>query len=158
MAEIVSSTFYESLPEPDGRRSVKETYTLGDGTVLEYSWLGAQDIALVMQARQETLLRLLKDREDALALVQGTELPLSKLEFRRKFTLLERQAIDTFNLKFETIPEVPEQYKAALRTIQKDFEGAGAIHLKNPDTIAALELYVILGLLSPDRKQEIIYG
>jgi hypothetical protein len=70
---------------------------------------------------------------------------MTHLAFRKRFTFLERTAIETTAV---TDPEV--------RTVQKDFEAAQEIDLTYPDTIQGVGLLVAKGLLTQARADEIL--
>jgi hypothetical protein len=77
---------------------------------------------------------------------------ISKLEFRRRFTMAERVAIDNS----PDSPAVAAQYRPALRTILKDFELAEYINLDDPLLGDSLAFFAGAGLLSADRIPEIL--
>jgi hypothetical protein len=81
---------------------------------------------------------------------------LTKYEFRKRFTIEERERIDTFNASFEANPSIPDQYKAKLRTGLKDYEASTGVELLDPATIAMVRLYEALGLLDAGRADQVL--
>lgn len=84
--------------------------------------------------------------------VQQTSLEITRLEFRRLFTLLERVAIDGF----ANNPTIPDNYKAILTTVMKDLDAATSIRLDDPDTIAGVTLLAGVGLITAERAQQVL--
>ena len=79
------------------------------------------------------------------------ERTISKLAFRRRFTLAERVAFDDApnNTAF------PAEVRATLRTMVKDLELAEEIHLDDTDVVNGLNLLVSLGILTAARADEV---
>lgn len=70
---------------------------------------------------------------------------LTRLEFRRRFTIEEHVAIET---AAETDP--------TLRVFQKDLEMATSVRLDDPLTVEGMEYLVAQGHLTEARKTEIL--
>lgn len=154
---IVASTYTEGAAQPDGRRWIKERHTDDLGEVYEFEWLGEQDAQTVLEARAEVLSRQLADRRAAEALVAGTRLPLTKLQFRELFTPTERASIDAFRAGFEQMAALTTEQKASIRTGFADFDTArNIVRPFLPPVLAMLGLFVSLGLLTETRRQAII--
>lgn len=152
---IVSSTFTEGPPQADGRRWVRETHTTSDGNELKYEWLGSQDAQMVLDERAAVLNAQYAAREAARALVQGTLIPLSKLEFRNLFGSA-KVAIDAFNAGFEGSPLLTVEQKAAIRSGLEDFKEAKYIERPfRPDVLTLIGLYQALGLLTAEQADEV---
>lgn len=81
---------------------------------------------------------------------------LTHLEFRRKFTKTEREWADELEVTFETNPLFTSDQKKALRTGYKDFNMASGVNLDDEDVLQMLQLFVVLGGLSPSRIPEIL--
>lgn len=153
---ITSSTFTEGPDQGDGRRYVKETHVDDAGSVYDYDWLGSQPAEPVLAARAAVLNNLISERRAAEALVAGTRLPLTKLQFRQVFTSAERTGIDAFEASFETMPGLDPGAKALVRTGFKDFNAATQINVPFlPPVLDMLELFAQLGLLTAERVAEI---
>lgn len=77
---------------------------------------------------------------------------LTKLAFRRRFTLAERIAVDAApeNVAFDSAT------RAALRTMAADLAMAEEVDLDDADVIAGVQLLVALGLLTSGRAAEIL--
>lgn len=78
--------------------------------------------------------------------------PLTKLEFRKLFTLSERVIIDNA----QTNPSISSENKAILFTMQKDMELATEIDLTNSDTIAGVNFLESLGLIATGRAEQVL--
>lgn len=154
---IVDSKFEEGPPQEDGRRFVRELHTDDRGATFVYEWLGAQDAQSVINARVIELNSLLKKQRDAEQIVSGTKLPLTKYQFRQLFTPLERLQIDQFEVSFENDPSLDFETKSKIRSGFKDFNTAQDILRPFlPETISFLSLFVTIGLLSEERKAQIV--
>lgn len=153
---IAESTFSEGPAQADGRRYVKERHVDDRGGVYEFEWLGSQNAALVLAARAQTLTAQIAEQREAEALVSGTLLPLTKLKFRELFTPAERAGIDGFRAGLEAM-QIPAAQKAAIRTGFADFDSAqNIVRPFLPQVLAMLDLFVSLGLLTPERRDEIV--
>ena len=78
--------------------------------------------------------------------------PLTHGKFRDRFTFAERIAIDG-------APEntdLPAATRAAMRTLNKDFEAASQIELDHAHTIVGLQMIESFGLLAAGRAEEIL--
>lgn len=158
MTHIVDSTYTESAPQADGRTWVHERHVDSVGDVHEFDWLRAQqDVQAVLQARAAVLNQQLAARDAAEAVVAGTLLPLTKLQFRELFTSAERMAADALHATFETDSRLTPEQKAQLRTGLEDYRMAQNIRRPFDARIQAmLALYVGLGILSSERAAEIV--
>jgi len=76
---------------------------------------------------------------------------LTKLAFRRLFTMPERIAFDNFESG-----QFTDEQKATLRTISKDFELAGEIDMSDPDTAAGLAYLEACGIIAEGRAAAIL--
>lgn len=154
---IVNSTYTEGPLQADGRRYVKETHTDNQGFPYVYEWLGSQDADVVLQARASILNAELQNKQAATELVFGTKLPLTKLEFRKLFSIQERTNIDAFEFSFESNPVLTEEQKALIRTAYNDFKVAQDIAVPfTQDVLDMLDMFMMLGLLTAERKAEIV--
>jgi hypothetical protein len=78
---------------------------------------------------------------------------LSKLQFRRLFTLNERMALDGF--EGSTAPDLVKQ---TLRTIKADFDAAKYISLDDPMTQQAINAFEQMALIGTGRAAQILSG
>jgi hypothetical protein len=85
---------------------------------------------------------------DAQVQQDGQSAILTRLQFRFRFTLPERIAIDAMNL--------PPEQQAVVRTIMRDFDAATEIHLNNPDVVAGVRAFEQFGLIAQGRADEIL--
>lgn len=154
---IISSFYQEGPTQEDGRRYVKEYHTDSSGTVYQYEWLGDQPAQDILDERIIILNQKIQAKLNAESFVGNTILPMSKLEFRELFTAPERYALDEFEATFEINPNLSQEIKAIIRTGYKDFANASDIAKPFDSRVAAmLNLFVSIGVLSPERMTEII--
>ena len=78
---------------------------------------------------------------------------LSKYAFRKRFTLDELMKFDNPEL---FVPDMTPEQKAMARTLLKSFELANDIDLTDQNLIYGLSLMVSLGLLTSERKAQIL--
>ena len=82
--------------------------------------------------------------------------PLSVLDFRRRFTLHEKAAIEFAALDNPAAPIEERQQAALLRACLADQAAAQFIDLADPSTIEGVQLLVQAGLLSEERGQQVL--
>ena len=82
--------------------------------------------------------------------------PFSVLDFRRRFTLHEKAAIEFAALDNPAAPIEERQQAALLRAFLADQAAAQFIDLADPSTIAGVQLLVQAGLLSEERGQQVL--
>lgn len=154
---IVSSTYTEGPPQVDGRRYVSELHTDDRGQTYAYEWLGDQDAAMVLADRAAILSAQIAAQRAAEAVVIGTALPLTKYQFRQLFTFTERVAADELEANLEQHPGLTAEQRAVIRTGLKDFNAAQDVARPFlPDVLQMLDLFVSLGILTPERKAQIV--
>lgn len=154
---IVSSTYTEGPPQVDGRRYVSELHTDDRGQTYTYEWLGDQDADLVLSDRAAVLSAQIAAQRAAEAVVIGTALPLTKYSFRQLFTFSERVAADALKANLEQHPGLTDEQRAVIRTGLKDFNAAQDVARPFlPDVLTMLDLFVSLGILTPERKAQIV--
>lgn len=78
---------------------------------------------------------------------------MSKLEFRRRFTQDELVRMDNPELFIQGLTDIQ---RAAIRTMQRNFDLAEYIDLDDPLVVDGLQLMVSHGLLTPSRFNEIL--
>lgn len=154
---IVSSTYTEGPPQVDGRRYVSELHTDDRGQTYTYEWLGDQDAAMVLADRAAILSTQIAAQRAAEAVVISTALPLTKYSFRQLFTFTERVAADELEANLEQHPGLTNEQRAVIRTGLKDFNAAQDVARPFlPDVLQMLDLFVSLGILTPERKAQIV--
>lgn len=152
---IVTSNYTEGQPQADGRRWVRETHVTTDGDELKFDWLGTQDAQMVLDERVALLNAQYAARAAARALVAGSLIPLSKLEFRNLFGAA-KPAIDAFNAGFEASPLLSAAQKAAIRSGLEDFKEARYIERPfRADVLALIGLYQTIGILSAEHADAV---
>lgn len=156
MTKIVQSTYTEGPNQADGRRWVYERHVTDDGDTLTFDWLGKERADLVIAARAQNLNQQYAERDAAEAMVTGTKLPLSKLEFRNLFGP-KKPAIDAFNTSFETNAALTADQKAMIRTGLLDFEQAKYVRRPfDPAVIQMVGMYQALGLLTAQEAAAVL--
>lgn len=90
--------------------------------------------------------------------VYGGRRQLTHLEFRALFTRAEVEAIDAFEVSFETDARLSTEQKAEIRTNFKEFALATFVDLDDPKYVPGLKGYEALGLLAAGRTGEILRG
>lgn len=154
---IVTSTYTEGPIQADGRRYVKETHTDDQGVQYDYEWLGSQNAETVLQARAQKLNELIKEQRDVEEAINGTMLPLTKLQFRELFTTTERMGIDALHASFESREDISAEHKAAIRTGLEDYRMAQNMKRPFDERVQnMLGLYQAFGLLTAERVAEIM--
>lgn len=154
---IVSSTYTEGPPQADGRRYVSELHADDRGQTYTYEWLGDQDAALVLADRAAVLSAQIAAQRAAETVVLGTLLPFTHRKFRQLFTVAERMAVDELEVSFEQNPGLSNEQRAEIRTGFKDYYGAEDVARPFiPDVIKILDVFVSLGILTPERKAQIV--
>lgn len=83
---------------------------------------------------------------------------LSHIQFRKLFTAVEEWTMDTFNDTYLENPAIGNEQKAMIRTGLRKYAEASAIDLSDSGVAMLLDLYVMVGILTVERKQEIISG
>lgn len=156
MTKIVKSSYTEGPKQADGRRWVYERHTTDDGDDLTFDWLGIERADLVVADRAQRLNELYAEKDAAEALIFGTQLPLSKLEFRNLFGA-KKVAIDAFNSSFETSPMLSADQKNMIRTGLLDFEQAKYVRRPfDPSVVQMVGLYQALGLLTAQEAAAVL--
>lgn len=160
MTHIVNSNFTVGATQADGSVAVRETHTLSDGRTSTIDYFCSPDIdpSVVMSQRAARINAELVLSDALGALVSAGKINLTKLQFRRRFTLPERIAVDAFNASYEGNPMLTDEQKAAIRTNLKDYDEAFDIDLSDEGTIAGVQMYEALGLIAPGRAAEILNG
>lgn len=152
---IVSSSYTEGPPQVDGRRWVRETHATSEGDELKFEWLCTQDAQMVLEERAALLNQQYAARAAARALVVGSLIQLSKLEFRNLFGAA-KPAVDAFNAGFEASPLLTAAQKAAIRSGLEDFKEARYIERPfRPDVLALIGLYQSIGILSAEQADAV---
>lgn len=155
---ITSSSYTEGPQQVDGRRYVTERHTDDAGKAYEFEWLGLQDAQAVVDARAAVLTSQISAQREAQALVAGTVLPLTKLQFERRFTDLEWVAAQDFNAGFDAIPQLTTEQKLMIRRGLNDYKIALDVSLSDPGTVTLVNLYEAFGVITPGRASEVLNG
>lgn len=78
---------------------------------------------------------------------------MTKYQFRRRFTMEELVKFDNPEM---FLPNLTPQQKAIIRTLTRSFDAAQEIDLTDPTLQYGMNLMVEWGLLTPERKAEIM--
>lgn len=157
---IVFSEIRTITTQVDGSRHVFERHVDHNGKTHDINYLAdaTLDVDMVLSARAVQLGAAIDARQLADQEAANFEVPLSKYQFRQRFTYDGRLAIDAFNRTFEDNDNLTTEQKAAIRTNLEDFAASGAVYLGNPATVAGVQLYEALGLIAAGRAAEILAG
>lgn len=155
---IISSQIVSATVQASGDRSVHERHTDHAGRSYDVSYFApaSMDIAAVLSARAERIGADVDAREAVAAEAANYTLPLTKLEFRQRFTPAERAAIDDFNDNYATSELLTAAQKSAMRVTLEDYRVAQNILLTDSGTIRGVQMYEALGLISPGRAAEVL--
>lgn len=154
---IVSSTYTEGPPQVDGRRYVSELHADDRGQTYTYDWLGDQDAAMVLADRAAVLSAQIAAQRAAEAVVVGTALPLTKYQFRQLFVFSERVAVDALRAGIEAHPGLTDEQRSMIRTGFNDLDAAQDVARPFLQPVLdMLDLFVSLGILTPERKAQIV--
>jgi len=158
MTTVTSSEYTQGATQQDGKVRTNEVHLLSDGRTITFEYDCAQELdpAVVLQSRAQRINSELATREAAELEAMNGEVPLTKYEFRKRFTAAERYAIDAFNASFESNGALTEEQKAAIRTSQEDYKAAQAVALSDAATIAGVQMYESIGLIAAGRAAEIL--
>lgn len=161
MTAIVYSTYIADHPQQDGRRYTKERHLLDDGRSVDFEYLADDQINpnAVMTERAARLTAELQAQEASSAEAANGVIPLTKYQFRQRFTFPERVAIDQFNGGAYLVSDaLTVEQKAGMTTMLEDYKAATEVRLDDPATISAVQMYEGFGLIAPGRAGEILNG
>lgn len=157
---VTNSTTLTGAVQADGRVRTHETHLLSDGRefTFDYDREPGTDPDAVLTARAARINAEMAAREAADIEAANGEIPLTKYQFRQRFTHTERMAIDAFNATFEANGDLTAEQKGAIRTALADLDASQAVSLTNTSTIAGVQMYEALELLAEGRAAEILNG
>lgn len=158
---IVTSTYILGSLQIDGRRYIKEQHLLSDGRSIDFEYLADDQLnpdTVMLERASRLSLELLAQNAVSLEASRG-ELPLTKYQFRQRFTFPERIVIDQFNGgAYLTSDVLTDEQKMGITTMLEDYKAASEVQLSDPATIAAVQMYEGLGLISIGRSAEVLNG
>lgn len=161
MINIVSSTYTTNPIQVDGRYYVIESHILSDGRIITFEYLADDQInpnAVMLERAARVSAELLVQDASSIEAESGN-LPLTKYQFRQRFTFAERVVIDQFNSGAYLTSEIlTAEQKAGMTTMLEDYRAASEVRLSDPATIAAVQMYEGLGLIAPGRAVEVLNG
>lgn len=144
---ITSSRIISQTPQEDGRILVVERHTDHYGTEHDVQYLAAADLDLeaVLVARGANIFAAIDMRDAVEAEAHNFELPLSQVEFLKRFTPQERQNVYVAKRTDEQVEDVWNFVMAAIN----------GIYLNDPVTVGGLALLEAKGLIDAGRAAEI---
>jgi hypothetical protein len=160
MAHVVNSSFTEADVQADGSVPITEIHDISDGRVFTFNYNADEltDHQVVLTLRSQRINNELAIREASAQQALNGAIPITKLEFRRRFTFEERMSIDEFNVTYMNNGLLTDEQKKTIRTNLEDYNKATDIVLSDPSTIAGVVMYEQLGLIAQGRAEEILNG
>ena len=157
---IVTSEIIDQVVQIDGRISVTERHTYDDGATQLISYLAEPefDLQAIANDRAANINVQLAIKEAQQAEALNFEIPLLKAEFRDLFTDVEQIAIDNFNATYKSNGNLTTEQKAQILSALAYYSDAQRVYLSHPKTIAFVNLYEALGLISGGRAAEVLNG
>lgn len=155
--QIVSSEIVHQS-EANGVVFVTEKHTFADGDTHLYSYQTASgaDTQLAMDLRRQNMNAAILAKEQAEAEAANFEIPITKREFRDKFSQSEQEAIDEFNATYQSSPNLTAQQKRTMQTALARHSEIDKIYMSAPTTIAVVNLFQQLGILSAERAAQVL--
>lgn len=143
---IVASTFAVGVPQADGRVYVRETHTDQDGVPIDVEYLAdpGANFQAIMQARAANMSAEIDARLAVEAEARNYKLPLTRLEFLRRFTVQERVAARGLAATDPVVFDFLDLLSAALNVVPTD-----------SDVQMGLGYLVSVGVLTAERAREI---
>lgn len=140
---IITSQIISQSVQVDERILVKERHIDHLGVVYDYEYSAAADLdtVAVLSARAENLGTEIDRREAVLAEAVNFELPISQVDYARRFTATERQAIYT---AAKTNAAVEDFWNMLLLA-------KNGVHLSAPEVMGGLILFEQAGLIGAGR-------
>lgn len=156
MQIISSEIIHES--EANGVVFVTEKHIFEDGDSHLYSYQTAptSDLILAMDLRRQNMNAAIVAKELAEAEAMNFEIPITKREFRDKFSQSEQEAIDEFNATYQSSPNLTAQQKRTIQTALARHSEIDKIYMSAPATIAVVNLFQQLGILSAERAAQVL--
>lgn len=147
MITITSSQIISIKPQIDGRAYITERHDVSNGqpVIVEYLADAGLDINAVMSERASRIQADLQSREAVDLASAAYEIPMTEIEFLRRFTVQERIAIRNAAKTDDVIVDF-------LDLLSK----ANGIYRSSQSTIAGLDYLVSKSLITSARKAEIL--
>lgn len=153
---ILNSTIVNTLPSnPTNPYPVIERHTDHNGKSYDVTYLAevGVDTDAVLLARAAKLGAEIDSREEVELIASNFSIPLTKYQFRQRFTLDERKKCDEFNAAFESYNFLTAEQKADIRTGLKDYDAVSEV---DPAlALPLLQVYESVGLIASGRASEI---
>ena len=146
---ITSSQILTATPQADGSRSVLERHTDHQGKTYDVQYFAPDglDIDLVLSARADRIGAEIDAKERAVAEAQNFTLPLSRLEFLKRFT----------DAEYATITAA-RSVNASLDFYWQKLMATEAVYLTDAETVGGVTLLEQAGLIAPGRAAVILGG
>lgn len=157
---VVNSEILEAIPQQDGRISVTERHTYDDGGLYLYPYFAQSDwdLQAVADQRAAAMNAEFARKEAQAAEAMNFEIPLTKTEFRDRFTTTEQIAIDNFNATYQANPGLTAEQKAAILSALEHYRDTTRVYLGLQKTIDIVSLWEALGLIANGRAAEVLNG
>jgi len=155
---ITSSEITEAIQQQDGRISVTEKHTYSDGGLYLYPYFAQPDWDLQEVANQRAfnINAEFTRKELQAAEAMNFEIPLTKTEFRERFTTAEQIAIDNFNASYQSNSVLTTEQKAAILSALEHYKDTTRIYLSLQKTIDMVTMYESLGIIATGRAAEVL--
>lgn len=139
---IVSSSIVSRSAQVDGRILVKERHTDSNGRIYEQEYLAdvGLDIDAVLMARATNIGNALDARDAAIAEASNFRVPITRIQYIRRFTSDERQAIDA-----------AAQVNAAVKEFMNMLSWAEDVDVGSPEVQYSLQMFEQAGLIGVGR-------
>ena len=140
---IISSSIISHAVQGNGRTRVKERHTdhLGVAHEHEYDAVVGLDINFIMEQRAINMGAAIDKREAELAEASNFELPISQVDYARRFTAQERRNIYVAKRTNEHVEDFWNMLLLA----------KNGVHLSAPEVMAGLVLFEQAGLIGEGR-------
>lgn len=155
---IVESIVYEAIDQGNGTVSVTEKHVYDDGGVYLHPYIAQANWNLqeVAETRAAKMNVEFERREQQFAEAMNFEIPLTKTEFRDRFTTVEQIAIDNFNATYQNNPNLTSEQKAAILSALQHYADTTKVYLSLQKTIDIVNMYEGLGLIAEGRAAEVL--
>lgn len=159
MIEITSSTYQLGATQADGSVQVRETHHRSGGfPPLTYDYFCPQGIdpAVVMAERASKLAAEFQRRAQIDGLSDIGVIPWTKLQFERRFTDEQWDAMNDFNGSYWEHPALTLEQKKRIRRGLAEYEIALEVSPTDPAVAALLGLYEALGVLPAGTAAQVL--
>ena len=156
--QIISSTIHEAIDQGNGTVSVTEKHVYDDGAIYLHPYIAQSSWNLqeVADQRAANMNAAFATKAAQFAEAMNFEIPLTKTEFRDRFTTAEQIAIDNFNATYQSNPALTSEQKAAILSSLEHWKDTTKVYLGLQKTIDIVNLYESLGLIAAGRATQVL--